>query len=408
MGEGREHHRRRAVRRRRCRSPSPARSRGSPRRGPGARRRSDGPSPAARRSGARRRARAEPVGRLCPRRRRRRGRRGRDAAAGRAHAEVEALRAAGDRPPPARPRYVTLEPCAHDGPHRSVCRCRSSKPACAGVVVAIEDPDRAWRGRRHSPAARRRCRRRSRSGARAAATTPSLAPYLYHRRTGRPYVVAKLGDEPRRQDRRRRRHVAVDHLGRARAPTRTCCGPTAQAIVIGSGTALADRPALTVRGVDARAAGRTVARRCSTDAVVSPPTARCSTSSLAPTLVITTEQAPAAAVDAWSAAGAKVATVVVPARRGRRRSRRGDRVARTRGSRAGARRRRRRARRRGARRRPRPASRRVRRADRCSANAAERGYAFPGPRHARDRAAFTPRRCHAVRLRPPPRPTRSA
>jgi diaminohydroxyphosphoribosylaminopyrimidine deaminase/5-amino-6-(5-phosphoribosylamino)uracil reductase len=81
-----------------------------------------------------------------------------------------------------------------------------------------------------------------------------------------------------------------------------------QAVVIGSGTALADRPRLTVRDavpppphqptrvlLDAR--GRVPASGPLFD------------TELAPTLVVTTHAAPTAAIDAWRAVGAKVEVV---------------------------------------------------------------------------------------------------
>ena len=54
-------------------------------------------------------------------------------------------------------------------------------------------------------------------------------------------------DESRRPRHRVRRRVALDHGSGARAPTRTNGAPTRRPIVVGSGTALADDPALTVR-----------------------------------------------------------------------------------------------------------------------------------------------------------------
>jgi diaminohydroxyphosphoribosylaminopyrimidine deaminase/5-amino-6-(5-phosphoribosylamino)uracil reductase len=81
-----------------------------------------------------------------------------------------------------------------------------------------------------------------------------------------------------------------------------------QAIVVGAGTAIADRPSLTVREVEP--APRVAPLRVVLDA-----TGRVTAdgplfdSQLAPTLVITTETASSTALDAWRAAGAKVETV---------------------------------------------------------------------------------------------------
>jgi diaminohydroxyphosphoribosylaminopyrimidine deaminase/5-amino-6-(5-phosphoribosylamino)uracil reductase len=222
---------------------------------------------------------------------------------GGAHAEVEALRAAGPAAAGAT-AVVTLEPCAHVG-RTGPCADALIEAGVRRVVVAIEDPDARVAG-----AGIRRLRAAGvdvEVGPGAAAATRVLTPYLFHRRTGRPYVVAKLGTSLDGKI------AAADGTSQwitsaeARADAHALRADS-QAIVIGSGTALADRPALTVRGVtpappvaplrvllDGR--GRVPADGPLFDL------------SLAPTLVITTEQAPAAAVDAWSAAGAKVATV---------------------------------------------------------------------------------------------------
>jgi diaminohydroxyphosphoribosylaminopyrimidine deaminase/5-amino-6-(5-phosphoribosylamino)uracil reductase len=81
-----------------------------------------------------------------------------------------------------------------------------------------------------------------------------------------------------------------------------------QAIVVGSGTAVADEPALSVRGVDPPprepptrvlldARGRVAATGPLFD------------DTIAPTLVLSSDRAPAPAVDAWRGAGAKVEVV---------------------------------------------------------------------------------------------------
>ncbi len=222
---------------------------------------------------------------------------------GGAHAEVEALRAAGDRARGAT-AYATLEPCAHHG-RTGPCADALVDAGVARVVVAIEDPDRRVAG-----AGVRRLRAAGvevgiGDGARAA--TVLLAPYLHHRRTGRPYVVAKIASSLDG------RVAAADGTSQwitsadARADAHELRADS-QAIVIGSGTALSDRPALTVRGVS-------VPPRHAPLRVVLDGRGRVPASgplfdtTVAPTLVVTTEQADPASVGAWSAAGAKVAVV---------------------------------------------------------------------------------------------------
>jgi diaminohydroxyphosphoribosylaminopyrimidine deaminase/5-amino-6-(5-phosphoribosylamino)uracil reductase len=134
-----------------------------------------------------------------------------------------------------------------------------------------------------------------------------LAPYLHHRRTGRAFVTAKVATTLDG------RVAAADGSSRwitseaARADAHELRAD-AQAIVVGAGTALADKPALTVRDVEVMphraplrvlldARGRVPAEGPLFD------------TALAPTLVVTTDRARAGAIDAWRSAGAKVETV---------------------------------------------------------------------------------------------------
>jgi diaminohydroxyphosphoribosylaminopyrimidine deaminase/5-amino-6-(5-phosphoribosylamino)uracil reductase len=227
------------------------------------------------------------------------------AAPGRPHAEIEALADAGSRARRAT-AYVTLEPCAHRG-RTGPCVDALVDAGVRRVVVALEDPDAQVRGRGIA-----RLRERGvevEVGTGAAEAEASLAPYLHHRRTGRAYCVLKTA-------------LSVDgRVAAANGSSRWITGRAAradahrlraesQAVLVGSGTALADRPELTARDVvppvdrqplrvllDAR--GRVPAEGPLFDTAV------------APTLVLTSDQAPAVAVDAWRDAGAKVETLPV-------------------------------------------------------------------------------------------------
>ena len=219
------------------------------------------------------------------------------------HAEVAALRAAGDRARGAT-AVVTLEPCSHHG-RTGPCADALLTAGVDRVIVALEDPDERVRG--GGIARLRAAGVDVVMGPGAGEAARSLAPYLTHRRTGRAFCVVKTA-------------VSID--GRTTAADGTSQWITgadaradahrlraeSQAVIVGSGTALADRPALTAREVeppverpplrvllDAR--GRVPADGPLFDVAA------------APTLVLTTDHAPASRVDDWRAAGAKVETL---------------------------------------------------------------------------------------------------
>jgi diaminohydroxyphosphoribosylaminopyrimidine deaminase/5-amino-6-(5-phosphoribosylamino)uracil reductase len=224
-------------------------------------------------------------------------------APGGAHAEAVALEQAGDRALGAT-AYVTLEPCSHQG-RTPPCADALIESGVRRVVAALEDPDPRVAG-----AGFERLRAAGVevvTGVGADAAARELAPYLHHRRTGRPFVVAKVA-------------MSIDgRIAAADGTSRWITGDTAradahelradsQAIVVGAGTALADQPALTVRAVEHMPDRQPL--RVALDARGRvPATGPLFDTDLAPTLVITTSAAPADAVDAWRSAGAKVETV---------------------------------------------------------------------------------------------------
>ena len=152
------------------------------------------------------------------------------------------MRAAGER---ARSGtlYVTLEPCAHHG-RTPPCTEAILASGVRRVVVAITDPDPRVDGA--GIAALRSAGVDVEVGVGEEAVSDQLAPYLKHRRTGRPWVVLKLaatldggtaapdgtsqwitGDEARQDA----------HRLRSRS----------DAVLVGAGTVRTDDPALTVR-----------------------------------------------------------------------------------------------------------------------------------------------------------------
>jgi len=166
---------------------------------------------------------------------------------GGAHAEIVALAAAGDAAHGAT-AFVTLEPCAHVG-RTPPCADALVRAGVRRVVVGVLDPDRRVDGR--GVARLREAGVEVEVGVRSAEVERSLAPYLTHRRTGRPLVVLKLA-------------TTLD--GRIAAPdgeSKWITGPAARAdahrlraesdaVLVGAGTARHDDPALTVRAVHGR------------------------------------------------------------------------------------------------------------------------------------------------------------
>jgi diaminohydroxyphosphoribosylaminopyrimidine deaminase / 5-amino-6-(5-phosphoribosylamino)uracil reductase len=225
------------------------------------------------------------------------------------HAEVAALHAAGDRARGAT-AYCTLEPCDHHG-NTPPCTEALIAAGVARMVVAVGDPDEKVAGRGY--ARLRDANIEVHVGVGAAAAERDLAPYLHHRRTGLAFVVAK---------------VALSLDGRAAAADGTSKWITSadaradvhelradsQAVVVGAGTAIADRPALTVRDV-AIAPARPPLRVVLDSRGRVPASGPLFDPDLGPTLVVTTDAARSGAVDAWRAAGTKV-EVVGPAANG--------------------------------------------------------------------------------------------
>jgi diaminohydroxyphosphoribosylaminopyrimidine deaminase/5-amino-6-(5-phosphoribosylamino)uracil reductase len=219
------------------------------------------------------------------------------------HAEVHALRAAGEAAAGATV-YVTLEPCSHHG-RTPPCVDGLLDAGIARVVVAMEDADPRVAGR--GIAALRAAGVRVDVGSCAAEAARLLAPYAHHRRTGRAYVWLKTATSLDG------RVAAADGTSRwitgeaARADGHRLRADS-QAVIVGAGTALADRPALTARDVDPLPPHQPVRVLLDARGRV-PADGPLFDSALAPTLVVTTERAPASALDAWRAAGAKVEVV---------------------------------------------------------------------------------------------------
>jgi diaminohydroxyphosphoribosylaminopyrimidine deaminase/5-amino-6-(5-phosphoribosylamino)uracil reductase len=219
------------------------------------------------------------------------------------HAEIEALREAGDRARGATV-FTTLEPCAHQG-RTGPCVVALAEAGVTRVVVALEDPDPHVAGRGITQLRDRGVTVDVGVGAEAAAR--SLAPYLLHRRLGRAFTVVKtaMSLDGRIAARDGSSRWITGAASRADAHRLRA---ESQAVVIGAGTALADRPRLTVR--DTHGPDGPTPMRVLLDATGRVPAeGPLFDAELAPTLVVTTDAAPDAAQRAWLATGSKVLTV---------------------------------------------------------------------------------------------------
>ena len=163
---------------------------------------------------------------------------------GRPHAEVRALAQAGEAARGAT-AYVTLEPCAHHG-KTPPCAEALIRSGVARVVTALTDPDPRVSGRGH--AMLRAAGIAVTEGVREAAAREAQRGFLTRVTLGRPMLTLKLatsfdgriatalGESQWITAPAARRHVHALRL-------------THDAVMVGGGTARADRPGLNVRGM---------------------------------------------------------------------------------------------------------------------------------------------------------------
>ena len=217
---------------------------------------------------------------------------------GEAHAEVNALSAAGEAARGAT-LYVTLEPCCHHG-KTPPCTDAILRAGVGRVVAAMLDPFPQVAGR--GADILRAAGVAFEVGVLEAEARRLNAPYLTLLREGRPYVLAKwamtldgkiatrTGDSKWISNKASGRRV---HELRGRV----------DAILVGVGTALADDPQLTARPPGPRTATRVVLdSRCRLPLMSQLAT----TARIVPTLVATTAAAPEDAAGALAAQGCEV------------------------------------------------------------------------------------------------------
>ncbi len=216
--------------------------------------------------------------------------------AGAAHAEIVALE---DVDASGATAYVTLEPCSHHG-RTPPCAPALVDAGITRVVVAMLDPDPRVSG--DGVAQLRAAGIEVVEDVLRAEAALLNAPYIHHRRTGRPFVTLKLaltldgrmsapdgsarwisGDESRLSVHRRRSVV--------------------DAVMVGAGTVVADDPMLTARDVDAP---RQPLRVVVDSSGRTPPSARMFDDP-SPILIATTGRSSHEAHLGWKERGAEVA-----------------------------------------------------------------------------------------------------
>ncbi|MEE8497519.1 MAG: bifunctional diaminohydroxyphosphoribosylaminopyrimidine deaminase/5-amino-6-(5-phosphoribosylamino)uracil reductase RibD [Acidimicrobiia bacterium] len=168
--------------------------------------------------------------------------RGAHVAAGMPHAEIHALREAGEAAAGASV-FVTLEPCSHQGA-TPPCTDALIAAGVARVVIGIEDPDRRVSGA-------------GITSLRRAGIEVEMDPqpdlfeavdpgYFHHRRTGRPRVTLKLAmtlDGQTAAADGTSQWITSEEARRDAHELRS----RSDAVMVGAGTIIADDPRLTVR-----------------------------------------------------------------------------------------------------------------------------------------------------------------
>jgi diaminohydroxyphosphoribosylaminopyrimidine deaminase/5-amino-6-(5-phosphoribosylamino)uracil reductase len=162
--------------------------------------------------------------------------------------------------------YTTLEPCSHHG-RTPPCTDALIEAGVARVVAAIVDPDTKVAG--DGIAALRAAGIECTVGVGATGVARQLAPYLHHRRNGRPFVVLKLAatldGRTAAADGSSQWITGVEARTAAHQLRAEC-----DAIIVGAGTVRADNPSLTTRLVDGPSPRRVVLGHAPADAAVHP------------------------------------------------------------------------------------------------------------------------------------------
>lgn len=216
------------------------------------------------------------------------------------HAETIALQAAGDQAEGS-DMFVTLEPCSHYG-RTPPCAEALIRKKIKRVIIGIEDPDPLVQGRGMN--ALRQAGIQVTLGVLEREIKNFLTPYLKHRKTGIPYCLAKgaisIDGRTAAQDYTSKwiscpEARADAHLLRAES----------QAILIGTGTAFKDNPALTVRDTSQIPLKQPLRVILDAHGRIEP-TFPLFDAKLAPTLVFTSNACNQKTLKKWGEAGASV------------------------------------------------------------------------------------------------------
>ncbi|BEU88102.1 bifunctional diaminohydroxyphosphoribosylaminopyrimidine deaminase/5-amino-6-(5-phosphoribosylamino)uracil reductase RibD [Selenomonas sp. TAMA-11512] len=219
--------------------------------------------------------------------------------AGTPHAEVHALRMAGDLAKGAT-LYVSLEPCSHQG-RTGPCAVAVRDAGIRRVVIAMQDSNPKVAGQGISLL--REAGIEVVCGVMEAEARALNAFYLTWMEKGRPYILLKTA-------------MTLDgKIQTATGESRWITGEPARqrvhawrdvydSILVGIGTVLADDPSLTTRLP--AGAGRNPLRVILDSGARTPLTAKAVTDGAAPTLIVVSEAAPAERIEALKAAGSEV------------------------------------------------------------------------------------------------------
>ena len=166
---------------------------------------------------------------------------------GGAHAEIQALAGAGERAQGST-LYVTLEPCCHQG-RTGPCTSVIIDAGVARVVVGVRDPDSQVAGKGIDTLVAAGIAVDVGDGDED--IREQLAPYLWHRQHGRPFVILKMGatldGRTAMADGSSQWITSAD----ARRDVHELRADS-DAIVVGAGTVRADNPELTARDASPR------------------------------------------------------------------------------------------------------------------------------------------------------------